>query len=131
MKEQYFVTGIGTNVGKTFISALLTLRLHAKYWKPIQAGNIGGTDQEQVQRLTGLPDTYFFPSQYVLATPASPHYAATIDQVKISVQDFSLPTTDNLIVEGAGGVFVPLNETESIADLIMALELPVILVSQA
>ncbi len=131
-KHQYFVTGIGTGVGKTFISALLTYKLKAKYWKPIQAGTQTGTDTEFVQKMTQLSDEYFIPSVHTLKTPASPHLAASIEQKQISLSDFSINIADcsNLIIEGAGGVLVPLNDYQTILDLIRFLGLPVIIVSQ-
>lgn len=131
-KHQYFVTGIGTGVGKTFISALLTYKLKAKYWKPIQAGTQTGTDTEFVQKMTQLSDEYFIPSVCTLKTPASPHLAASIEQKQLSLSDFSISIADfsNLIIEGAGGVLVPLNDYQTILDLIRFLGLPVIIVSQ-
>lgn len=131
-KHQYFITGIGTGVGKTFISALLTYKLKAKYWKPIQAGTQTGTDTEFVQKITRLPDDYFIPSIYTLKAPASPHIAASIEQKQIALSDFIMNTAqyNNLIVEGAGGVLVPINDYQTILDLIRFLDLPVIVVSQ-
>jgi dethiobiotin synthetase len=131
-KHQYFVTGIGTGVGKTFVSALLTYKLKAKYWKPVQAGTQTGTDTEFVQKMTKLSDEYFMPSVYTLKTPASPHLAANIEQKQLSLFDFSINTADysNLIIEGAGGVLVPINDYQTILDLIRFLQLPVIIVSQ-
>lgn len=132
-KHQYFITGIGTGVGKTFISALLTYKLKAKYWKPIQAGTQTGTDTEFVQRITQLPQEYFIPSVYTLKTPASPHLAANIEQKQISLLDFTTVNINehtNLIVEGAGGVLVPINDYQTILDLIRFLNIPIIIVSQ-
>jgi len=132
-KHQYFITGIGTGVGKTFVSALLTYKLKAKYWKPIQAGTQTGTDTEFVQKISRLPDEHFIPSVYTLKTPSSPHLAANIEQQQISLSEFAhikLSNYSNLIVEGAGGVLVPLNDYQTILDLIRFLKLPAIIVSQ-
>lgn len=132
-KHQYFVTGIGTGVGKTFISALLTYKLQATYWKPIQAGTHTGTDTEFIQKITKFPDEYFIPPVYTLETPSSPHLAASIEHKKISLSEFvhiEVHNYDNLIIEGAGGVLAPLNDYQTILDLIRFLGLPVIVVSQ-
>ncbi len=126
----YFVTGIGTGIGKTIISTILTEALEGDYWKPIQAGNLDDTDTDFVLNNLSNSKSKVHPEQYRLATPASPHFAAEVDKVNIALDDFSLPETDRtLIVEGAGGLMVPLNEKDLIIDLILHLELPVILVS--
>ncbi len=126
----YFVTGIGTGIGKTIISTILTEALEGDYWKPIQAGNLDDTDTDFVLNNLSNPKSKVHPEQYRLNTPASPHFAAEMDGVSIALDDFSLPETDRpLIVEGAGGLMVPLNEKDLVIDLILHLELPVILVS--
>jgi dethiobiotin synthetase len=132
-KFQYFVTGIGTEVGKTVCSAILVKALQANYWKPVQAGDLHDTDTMKVARWTGqqLTDASFYPEGFRLNTPMSPHAAAAIDDVSLRVEDFTLPSTDRpLIVEGAGGLLVPLNEQETILDLMAHLQLPAILVSR-
>lgn len=132
-KHQYFVTGIGTGVGKTFVSALLTYKLKAIYWKPIQAGIQAGTDTEFVEKITQLPKNHFIPPVYTLKTPASPHLAASIEDKQLSLLDFSevdISQYPNLIVEGAGGLLVPINDYQTILDLIRFLKIPVIVVSQ-
>lgn len=129
----FFVTGIGTEVGKTVCSAILVKALRANYWKPVQAGDLHDTDTMKVARWTGQQqsDANFHPEGWRLNTPMSPHAAAAIDGVSIRVKDFTLPTTQYpLIVEGAGGLLVPLNEQETILDLIVHLQLPAILVSR-
>ncbi|WP_116125965.1 dethiobiotin synthase [Lewinella sp. IMCC34183] len=127
----YFVSGIGTGVGKTVVSAFLQLALGADYWKPVQAGDLDNSDSDRVRALTGLPPERYFPERYRLRTPASPHYSAMLDQLEIRVRDFTLPATERpLLVEGAGGLLVPLNEDECMADLASHLKLPVILVSR-
>jgi len=130
MKFQYFVTGIGTDVGKTIISAALVEAFEADYWKPVQAGGLENTDTDVVQQLISNKKSHFFKETYRLNTPASPHYAAELDGVEIKLENFTLPTTsNNLIVEGAGGLFVPLNKDYLIIDLIKKLKLPVVLVA--
>lgn len=128
----YFISGIHTDAGKTVTSAFLQLALDADYWKPIQAGDLNFGDTDRVKAWTGTPADRFHPVRHALNTPASPHYAARIDGVEIRLEDFKLPETDgrNLIVEGAGGLLVPINDQETVADLVGKLGLPVILVSR-
>ncbi|NJB86290.1 dethiobiotin synthetase [Lewinella marina] len=128
----YFVSGIGTEVGKTVASAYLQLALGADYWKPVQAGDLDFGDRDRVRQWTGLPADRYHPERYRLRTPASPHYAAHLDGLSIELDDFRLPepTGRPLLVEGAGGLLVPLNETDCMIDLAARLGLPVILVSR-
>ena len=127
-KQVYFVTGIGTEVGKTVVSAILTKALNAEYWKPVQAGDLDNSDSLKVQRWTGQKT---HPEAFRLTSPMSPHAAARIDQVSISLEDFTIPTTRGpLIIEGAGGLYVPLNEQDCMIDLIQKLNIPVVLVSR-
>ncbi|MEX0721314.1 MAG: dethiobiotin synthase [Balneolaceae bacterium] len=128
-----FVSGTDTGIGKTIISAMLMSALDATYWKPIQAGLEEETDTEFVQRVAEIPDQRIISEQYRLKTPMSPHAAADIDKLEISIQDFSLPEfkTKHLIVEGAGGLWVPINWKESVLDLIVHLEIPVLLVARS
>lgn len=130
---QFFVTGTDTNVGKTVVSAMLTLGLGAAYWKPIQSGLDPISDTDYVRQVTGLDESHFCPERYQLTEPLSPHASARIDGVRIDLQDFQLPSTSkpHLIVEGAGGLMVPLNETHYVIDLIQALQLPVCLVCRS
>ncbi len=117
--EKYFVTGIGTDVGKTVVSAILTEALQADYWKPIQAGDLDNSDSHKIEKLISNKKSKIHPSIYNLNTPASPHYAAEVDGLKIEIDKIKLPHTDNkLIIEGAGGVLVPLNDQDFIVDLI-------------
>jgi dethiobiotin synthetase len=128
-----FVTGIGTGVGKTFVSALLARALDADYWKPVQAGYDEETDSEYVQRTLLGTSSVIHPEVYKLKQPASPHIAAREEGVRISVQKIceKIPSISrNLIIEGAGGLLVPLNESEFVADLVKALGAKVILVSR-
>ncbi|PZR13641.1 MAG: dethiobiotin synthase [Flavobacterium psychrophilum] len=114
-----FITGIGTDVGKTIASAIITEALEADYWKPVQAGDADNSDTHKVKRYISNEKTQFFPNSYLLNTPASPHLAAAIDEVTIDLKNIQEPKTKNhLVIEGAGGLFVPLNDTDTIADLI-------------
>ena len=125
----YFISGIGTEVGKTVASAFLQLALDADYWKPVQAGDLDFGDTDRVRFWTGLPPDRYHRERYRLHTPASPHYAARVDGLDISLEDFTLPATERtLLVEGAGGLLVPLNERHCMIDLAARLGLPVILV---
>jgi dethiobiotin synthase len=128
----YFVTGTGTDVGKTVVCAWLMLALDGEYWKPVQAGLEGETDEEAVRRLTGLAADRFHPSVYRLKDALSPHEAARREGVQIEMSRFALPARRRpLIVEGAGGIMVPLNERALVIDLIVQLGLPVILVARS
>ena len=132
--EKFFVTGTDTNVGKTIVSALLTLGLQATYWKPIQSGLEPITDSDYVRSVTGLDASFFVPERFRLTQPLSPHAAAAIDQIEIRLSDFQLPRSlphAHLIVEGAGGLLVPINSQDLMIDLIKALNLPVCLVARS
>lgn len=130
-KESYFITGIGTGVGKTLISCILSEYLQADYWKPIQAGDLDNTDSKFVQDRLSNNKSIIHPECYRLKNALSPHAAAELEDIEIELNKFNLPQTNNsLIVEGAGGLFVPINQKEFIIDLIIKLNLPVILVSQ-
>ena len=114
-----FITGIGTDVGKTVVSAIITQALEADYWKPIQAGDLDTSDTHKIKAYVSNSKTNFFENSYALNTPASPHLAAEIDGVTIDIQKIKEPKTKNhLVIEGAGGIFVPINTTETIVDLI-------------
>ncbi len=129
--KKYFVTGIGTDVGKTVISAILTEALEADYWKPIQAGDLNQSDSITVKGLVSNVNSVFHTEAYQLTQPMSPHAAAEIDNIEIDVAAIELPqTNNNLIVEGAGGLMVPLNDKMLIIDLVKALNIEVVLVSQ-
>ena len=128
---QFFVTGIGTEIGKTVVSSILTEYLQADYWKPVQSGDLHLTDTMKVQALVSNTKSYFHPERHRLNAPLSPHAAAALDGVQIQLSDFTLPQTSNhLIVEGAGGLMVPLNDQDLMIDLIKQLGIPVILVSR-
>jgi dethiobiotin synthetase len=125
-----FITGIGTDVGKTITSAIITQALEADYWKPIQAGDIDNSDSHKVQRYISNNKTQIFQNSYTLNTPASPHFAAKIDGITIDLNQIIEPITKNhLVIEGAGGLLVPFNDTDSIIDLIQK-DYKIILVSR-
>ncbi len=129
--KRIFITGNGTDIGKTVVSAIITEALQADYWKPVQSGELHNSDTMKVQHLISNPKTVFHPERFRLQQPLSPHAAAEIDGVDIQLNDFSLPDTDNhLIIEGAGGLLVPLNNQLLMADLISYLEVSVIMVSR-
>ncbi len=114
-----FITGISTDVGKTIASAIIVEALQADYWKPIQAGDLKHSDTHKVQSLVSNTQSHFHSNSYALQTPASPHLAAAIDGITITMNEIQEPITNNhLVVEGAGGILVPLNETQSVVDLI-------------
>ncbi len=116
--EKLFVTGTGTGVGKTVISTILVSGLNASYWKPIQSGLGEQTDTEFVEKFSKTTGQ-IIPESYRLHTPISPHASAKNDGIVIDLDSITLPQCQgNLIVEGAGGVFVPLNETQLVIDLI-------------
>ncbi|WP_298900817.1 dethiobiotin synthase [uncultured Psychroserpens sp.] len=115
----YFITGIGTDVGKTVASAILTEALEADYWKPIQAGELEHCDTKKVQSYVSNSKSHFHKNTYALHTPMSPHAAADIDGVSIQLKNIKPPQTDNhLVIEGAGGLLVPINHSNTILDLI-------------
>ena len=117
----YFITGIGTDVGKTIVSAIITEALEADYWKPIQAGELGYSDTHKVKNLVSNKKTVFHPNSFELQSPMSPHAAAEIEGVKITSAKIKRPKTSKpLVIEGAGGLFVPINSEETIADLLKA-----------
>lgn len=119
MHKTIFVTGISTDVGKTVISAIITKALKADYWKPIQSGDLQNSDTHKVKKLVNNNKTKYYPSSYALKTPMSPHAAAAIEEIIISPKLIKRPNTNNtLVIEGAGGLLVPLNNTVTIADLI-------------
>lgn len=129
--KKLFVTGTDTDIGKTVVSSVLTQKLQADYWKPIQSGDLDNSDTNKVKHLVENTKTFFHQESFRLNTPASPHLAAKIDNVSIHLKDFKLPkTTNSLIVEGAGGLMVPINEDHLVIDLVKHLDIPVILVSK-
>ncbi|RZJ49198.1 MAG: dethiobiotin synthase [Flavobacterium sp.] len=125
-----FITGISTDVGKTITSAIIVEALEADYWKPVQAGDLDNSDSHKIKSKISNTKTQIFENSYKLNKPASPHLAAEIDGITIDLKEIKEPKTDNhLVIEGAGGIFVPLNETDSIIDLIQP-DYKVIIVSR-
>ena len=124
----YFVTAIGTDSGKTLVSAILTEMLHADYWKPVQSG--APRDTETVRALVTNEQSKFYKETFLLKTPASPHAAARIDGGEITIDQIVPPISNrDLIIEGAGGVMVPLNDEEVILDMVPKLNAEIVLVS--
>lgn len=114
-----FITGISTDVGKTIASAIITEALQADYWKPIQAGELAHDDKYTVGKLISNTKSKIHPNSYALETPMSPHAAADIDGVLIDIKQINAPKTKNhLVIEGAGGLLVPLNDSQTVLDLI-------------
>ncbi len=136
MSNRIFITGIGTGVGKTLTAACVTEALQADYWKPVQTGLEEGTDTETVRSLVSNPLTVCHKEVYCLREPASPHLAARLEQVRIEVapilqQGKALqPSGRPLVIEGAGGLMVPLNEEVFTIDLVRDLQAKVIIVAQ-
>lgn len=124
----YFVSAIGTDSGKTLVSAILVEALKADYWKPVQAGM--PTDSETLGSLISNELTKIHPEAHLLKIPASPHAAAKFEHLSIQIDDFVLPETQNdIVIEGAGGVLVPLNDEDFVIDIAKSLNTPVILVA--
>lgn len=131
MPNQFIIAGIGTEIGKTLISAIFRQGMQADYWKPVQSGNPEEADALFIGQMTRVPEGKIWDSSYMLTQPLSPHTAAEIDGIRISLDHIQLPLTErSLIVELAGGLMVPLNESETNLDLIARIALPVILVSK-
>ena len=125
-----FITGIGTDIGKTIASAIITEALQTDYWKPIQAGDLDNSDTHKIQKYISNTKSLFYENSYALNTPASPHFAAELDNLTIDLKKIKEPKTkNNLIIEGAGGVLVPLNKKDTIIDLIQ-LDYKVIVISR-
>ncbi len=126
--RKIFVTGISTDVGKTIVSAMVSEALNADYWKPIQTGT--QTDSFTVKNLISNDITVIHKESYHLPEPLSPHTAAELNGVEISLSNINLPVSTNptLIIEGAGGLMVPLNNNDFIFDIIIKARASVILV---
>lgn len=124
---KYFITGIDTDSGKTLTSAVFCEALEADYWKPIQAGL--PKDSDTVRSLVSSTSIKFHPEKFLLKMPASPHAAAKAEDISIQKNDFTLPNSERLIIEGAGGCLVPINQKEFVIDLASHFNTPVILVA--
>jgi dethiobiotin synthetase len=130
--EGFFVTGTDTNVGKTVVSAWLVGQLDGCYWKPVQAGTRPETDSDIVRSLAGVPPDRILPEAYVLSEPIAPHEAARREGITIDLGKLVLPVCDRpLVVEGAGGLMVPLTDDAYVIDLATELHLPVVLVARS
>jgi len=132
--KKIFVTGTDTGVGKTVLSALLCAALDAVYWKPIQTGTEEGTDRRTVMALAGIPDSQTGEEAYMYAPPVSPHLAARWAGDKINLgllREPRVPAGKTLVIEGIGGVLVPINDTEFVTHLIRLLDAPVLLASRS
>jgi dethiobiotin synthetase len=129
----FFVTGTDTDVGKTVPSALLVSALGAVYWKPVQTGALDGTDRESVRLWAEIPEDQLAPERYSFDEPVSPHLAARIAGARIAVDSFEFPAgyvDRKWIVEGAGGVMVPLNDRDLMIDLMRRLNLPIVVAAR-
>jgi dethiobiotin synthetase len=125
-----FITGIGTDVGKTIASAIIVEALEADYWKPVQAGDLDYSDTHKIKQYIANNTSLFHKNSYELNTPASPHFAAKLDNIEIDLDQIQKPETENhLVIEGAGGIFVPLNDKDCVVDLIQS-DYKVIVVSR-
>ncbi|WP_430411429.1 dethiobiotin synthase [Kordia sp.] len=130
MQQKIFVTGISTEVGKTVASAILVEALEADYWKPIQAGDLDNSDSHKIERYIANSKTKIHKNSYALNTPMSPHASAAIDNVTININEIKEPKTKrHLVIEGAGGILVPVNNEQTILDIIKP-EYHVIVVSR-
>lgn len=124
-----FVTGIGTNVGKTVASAVITEALEADYWKPIQSGTIEGSDKDTISELISNEKTQIHKEIYAFKEPASPHLAASLENQTIQLTNLVLPeSTNHMVIEGAGGLLVPINSNNFVIDLANLFNCDVILV---
>lgn len=128
-----FISGTDTDIGKTVVSSMLVSGLKAGYWKPIQAGRVPSTDTEFVKKITRLPNSHFYEEAYNLTEPMSPHAAAEIDEITIHLNSIKLPDfhQSHLIIEGAGGLMVPINDKEYVIDLIKHVGVPTLLVAKS
>ena len=130
MNDTYFITGISTEVGKTISSAIVVESLQADYWKPIQSGDLDNSDTMKVKSLISNSISTFFPSSYEFDYPASPHLSAQMEGRNIELAHIKRPHSSNtLVIEGAGGLFVPLNERNTILDLMLPTD-KIVLVSR-
>jgi dethiobiotin synthase len=130
--QGFFVTGTDTDVGKTVVAAWLVARLGASYWKPVQAGTDPETDSDTVRRLAGVGQDRILPEAYVLPDPLAPHEAAQRAGLAIDMAKLVPPASDRpLVVEGAGGLMVPLGDQSYVIDLARDLDLPLILVARS
>ena len=131
MTRDLFITGTDTAVGKTVLSALLVAALERKYWKPVQTGATEGTDRETVMMLAGVDPKQTFPESYVFDAPVSPHLAASLQGAVIDLRRIRRPeSSDPLVIEGAGGLMVPINDESLMIDLMRQLDAPVVVAAR-
>ncbi len=129
--RKIFISGIGTDVGKTVVSSVFVEALKADYWKPVQTGSFFSTDTAKVKKWVSNPISILHPEGYLLKQYMSPHAAAELEGVEIDLDALVLPETSNtLIIEGAGGLMVPLNKTMFMIDIIRKFDAEVVLVIQ-
>jgi dethiobiotin synthetase len=134
MSQDLFVTGTDTSVGKTVLSALLVAALDAVYWKPIQTGATEGTDRQTVMKFAEIPEEQTLPETYLFNPPVSPHLAARMAGARIDLARIRKPAITSgrpLVVEGAGGVLVPVNDSDFMLDMICALGMPVVVAARS
>ncbi len=134
LPTRIFVTGTSTDIGKTVVSGVLVAGLRAHYWKPVQTGLNEGTDTDWIRRHTAIPESRIHRETYSLQQPLSPHAAAVLEDVEIKLDAFAIPDVpvdEFLVVEGAGGIMVPLNRQHYMLDLIKSLDIPVLLVADS
>lgn len=134
--EGYWIVGTDTEIGKTIVSALFVTGLNASYWKPIQSGIIDGTDAQTVKLITDIPDNRIIPEVYKLNQPLSPHLSARLDDTEINLDQFYMPDStllpnNKIVIEAAGGLYVPLNDGKFMIDLVQKLALPAVLVCRS
>lgn len=128
MSHQIVIVGIGTEVGKTLASAIVVKALNAAYWKPVQTGFLHGKGDRDSKTVQDLTQCTVLPETYLFQEPLSPHIAARIDGAEIDIQHIQIPETDgNLVIETAGGLMAPLNDTNLFIDLLQQWKCPVIL----
>jgi dethiobiotin synthetase len=131
VSSDLFITGTDTNVGKTLLSALLVAALNRKYWKPIQTGACEGTDRETVIKWAGIPTERTHEESYIFNPPVSPHLAAREQGITIDLKQIQRPTSEGpIVIEGAGGVFVPINNDAFMLDLMRHLAAPVVVAAR-
>ncbi len=126
------ISGIDTNIGKTIVSAILVEKFKCDYWKMIQSGDLDETDTMKVKSLVSNQNSKFHAERFQFKNPLSPHHAAKLENISVKLEDFQLPKTkNNLLIEGAGGLMVPINEQgDLVIDLFKKLADEVILVSK-
>jgi dethiobiotin synthetase len=133
VKESLFVTGTDTNVGKTLLSALLVAALDAIYWKPIQTGATEGPDRQTVIKLAEIPQAQTIPESYCFDSPVSPHLAAEASGIRIDLERIQPPKNlpKPIVAEGAGGILVPINDSELMLDLALHLGFPILIAARS